>query len=76
MNCSRVEEEQNMMAYQFHRGIFYRVYKDVEPGTEFLVWYGIFILMLYTPSGDNFSEKNSEKSWNTSTNTLKKKRKK
>ena len=40
VNCSRVEEEQNMVAYQFHGHIFYRVYKDVAPGTEFLVWYG------------------------------------
>ena len=29
-----------MVAYQFHGHIFYRVYKDVAPGTEFLVWYG------------------------------------
>ena len=29
-----------MIAYQFHGKIFYRVYKDVEAGTEFLVWYG------------------------------------
>ena len=40
VNCSRNEEEQNMIAYQFHGKIFYRVYKDVEAGTEFLVWYG------------------------------------
>ena len=40
VNCSRVEEEQNMVAYQFHGHIFYRVYKVVKPGTEFLVWYG------------------------------------
>ena len=40
VNCSRFEEEQNMVAYQFHGHIFYRVYKDVAPGTEFLVWYG------------------------------------
>ena len=40
VNCSRVEEEQNMVAYQFHGKIFYWVYKEVEAGTEFLVWYG------------------------------------
>ena len=40
VNCSRVEEEQNMIAYQFQGNIFYRVYKQVEAGTEFLVWYG------------------------------------
>ena len=40
VNCSRAEEEQNMIAYQFHGKIFYRIYKDVESGTELLVWYG------------------------------------
>jgi uncharacterized Zn-finger protein len=40
VNCARVEEEQNMVAYQFHGKIFYRVYKEVEAGSEFLVWYG------------------------------------
>ena len=40
VNCSRVEEEQNMVALQFHGKIWYRTYKDVEPGTELLVWYG------------------------------------
>ena len=40
INCSRIEEEQNMIAVQYHGGIYYRVYKDVHPGKEFLVWYG------------------------------------
>ena len=40
VNCSRNEEEQNMIAFQYYGSIYYRVYKDVEPGTEFLVWYG------------------------------------
>ncbi len=40
INCSRIEEEQNMIALQFHGSIYYRVYKDVAPGKELLVWYG------------------------------------
>ena len=40
VNCSRVEEEQNMVAYQFHGHIYYRAYKDIAPGIELLVWYG------------------------------------
>ena len=40
IKCSRIEEEQNMIAVQYHGGIYYRVYKDISPGTECLVWYG------------------------------------
>ena len=40
VNCSRVEQEQNMIALQFHGKIWYRTYKDVEVGVELLVWYG------------------------------------
>ena len=40
VNCSRVEQEQNMIALQFHGKIWYRTYKDVEAGVELLVWYG------------------------------------
>ena len=40
INCSRIEEEQNMIALQYHGAIYYRVYKDVAPGKELLVWYG------------------------------------
>ena len=40
VNCSRAEEEQNMITYQFQGKIFYRVYKEVNVGAEFLVWYG------------------------------------
>ena len=40
INCSRIEEEQNIIALQYHGAIYYRVYKDVAPGKELLVWYG------------------------------------
>ena len=40
VNCSRVEDEQNLVAYQYRGEIFYRAYKDIQPGTELLVWYG------------------------------------
>jgi len=40
INCSRVEFEQNLVAFQFYREIYYRTYKPVEIGDELLVWYG------------------------------------
>jgi len=40
INCSRVEVEQNLVAYQYHRHIYYRTYKPMEAGDELLVWYG------------------------------------
>jgi hypothetical protein len=40
INCARSEEEQNLVAYQYHGDIFYRVYKEIVPGGELLVWYG------------------------------------
>ena len=40
VNCSRVEEEQNLIAYQYRGEIYYRAYKDIQAGAELLVWYG------------------------------------
>ncbi|KAJ7382259.1 Histone-lysine N-methyltransferase prdm9 [Desmophyllum pertusum] len=40
VNCSRCEDEQNLVAYQFRGEIYYRTYKSVNPGKELLVWYG------------------------------------
>ena len=40
VNCSRAEDEQNMIALQFHGKIWYRTYKDIKVGEELLVWYG------------------------------------
>ena len=41
INCSRIEEEQNLVAFQYHGEIYYRVYKNINPGAECLVWYGV-----------------------------------
>lgn len=40
VNCSRCEDEQNLVAHQFRGEIYYRTYKYVNPGEELLVWYG------------------------------------
>ena len=40
VNCSRSENEENLVAFQYHGKIYYRVYKDILPGSELLVWYG------------------------------------
>ncbi|XP_023564448.1 histone-lysine N-methyltransferase PRDM9 [Octodon degus] len=40
VNCARIEEEQNLVAIQYHGQIFYRTCKAIKPGTELLVWYG------------------------------------
>lgn len=40
VNCARCEKEQNMIAYQYHGEIYYRVYKEIEADDELLVWYG------------------------------------
>ncbi|XP_065050970.1 zinc finger protein 678-like isoform X2 [Rhopilema esculentum] len=40
INCARTESEQNLVAYQYHNDIYYRVYKNVCIGDELLVWYG------------------------------------
>ena len=40
VNCSRCEDEQNLVAFQFRGNIYYRTYKPIPPGNELLVWYG------------------------------------
>ena len=40
VNCARDEEEQNLLAFQYHGDVYYRVYKEIEAGAELLVWYG------------------------------------
>ena len=32
INCARVDSEQNIMAFQYHQLIYYRVFKDIQPG--------------------------------------------
>ncbi|XP_063239015.1 histone-lysine N-methyltransferase PRDM9-like [Bacillus rossius redtenbacheri] len=40
VNCARYEEEQNLIAFQYKKQIYYRTFKDVPTHTELLVWYG------------------------------------
>ena len=40
INCPRTEDEQNLIAFQYQGEIYYRVFQDILPGTELLVWYG------------------------------------
>ncbi|XP_043738784.1 probable histone-lysine N-methyltransferase PRDM7 [Cervus elaphus] len=40
VNCARDNEEQNLVAFQYHGQIFYRTCQVVRPGCELLVWYG------------------------------------
>ncbi|OWK12112.1 hypothetical protein Celaphus_00003517 [Cervus elaphus hippelaphus] len=39
VNCAQDNEEQNLVAFQYHRQIFYRTCWVVKPGCELLVWY-------------------------------------
>ncbi|XP_021513083.2 histone-lysine N-methyltransferase PRDM9 [Meriones unguiculatus] len=40
VNCARNDDEQNLVAFQYHRQIFYRTCRVIRPGCELLVWYG------------------------------------
>ncbi|KAH9500327.1 Histone-lysine N-methyltransferase prdm9 [Bulinus truncatus] len=40
VNCARCEDEQCVTAYQHKGQIYYRAHKDIQPGTEILVYYG------------------------------------
>uniref|UniRef100_A0A670ZY23 PR/SET domain 7 n=1 Tax=Pseudonaja textilis TaxID=8673 RepID=A0A670ZY23_PSETE len=40
VNCARNEEEQNLVAFQYHGEIYYRTCKEIKPHSELLVWYG------------------------------------
>ncbi|KAM5291618.1 histone-lysine N-methyltransferase PRDM7-like [Glossophaga mutica] len=40
VNCARDDEEQNLVAFQYHRQIFYRTCQVIRPGCELLVWHG------------------------------------
>ncbi|XP_053524776.1 histone-lysine N-methyltransferase PRDM9-like [Artibeus jamaicensis] len=40
VNCARHDEEQNLVAFQYHGRIFYRTCRVIRPGCELLVWYG------------------------------------
>ncbi|XP_066120961.1 histone-lysine N-methyltransferase PRDM7-like [Saccopteryx bilineata] len=40
VNCARDDEEQNLVAIQYRRQIFYRTCQVIKPYCELLVWYG------------------------------------
>ncbi|KAI5276852.1 Histone-Lysine N-Methyltransferase Prdm9 [Manis pentadactyla] len=40
VNCARDDDEQNLVAFQYHSQIFYRTCQVIRPGCELLVWYG------------------------------------
>ncbi|XP_058515267.1 LOW QUALITY PROTEIN: histone-lysine N-methyltransferase PRDM7-like [Ochotona princeps] len=40
VNCARNDEEQNLVAFQYHRQIFYHTCQVIKPGCELLIWYG------------------------------------
>ncbi|XP_053522946.1 histone-lysine N-methyltransferase PRDM9-like [Artibeus jamaicensis] len=40
VNCAQDDEEQNLVAFQYHGQIFYRTCRVVRPGCELLVWFG------------------------------------
>ncbi|XP_053368491.1 histone-lysine N-methyltransferase PRDM9-like [Clarias gariepinus] len=39
VNCSCDNKEQNLVAFQYHGGIFYRCCRPIRQGQELLVWY-------------------------------------
>ncbi|XP_052786373.1 histone-lysine N-methyltransferase PRDM9-like [Mya arenaria] len=40
VNCANTEDQQNLVAFQYQGGIYYRSFKTIIPGIELLVWYG------------------------------------
>ena len=42
VNCARYDEEQNLEAFQCGGNIYYCTSRDINPGTELLIWYGEF----------------------------------
>ncbi|ELU09398.1 hypothetical protein CAPTEDRAFT_75757, partial [Capitella teleta] len=40
VNCARHCEEQNVLAFQYQKKIYYRTLRDIPVGEEILVWYG------------------------------------
>ena len=40
VNCACREEDQNLLAFQFHGQIYYRTIENISAHSELLVWYG------------------------------------
>ncbi|XP_065888894.1 histone-lysine N-methyltransferase set-17-like [Dysidea avara] len=45
INCARHEEEQNLLSFQYQGNIYCYTIKDILPGTELLVWYGVLYVI-------------------------------
>ncbi|XP_060740871.1 uncharacterized protein LOC132855719 isoform X1 [Tachysurus vachellii] len=39
VNCARNDEEQNLVVFQYQRGIMYRCCRPIKPGQELSLWY-------------------------------------
>ncbi|KAK3746879.1 hypothetical protein QZH41_009205, partial [Actinostola sp. cb2023] len=39
IRCARYKDEQNTSVMQYFGNIYYRVFKEIPPGSEILVWY-------------------------------------
>ncbi|XP_062860730.1 histone-lysine N-methyltransferase PRDM9-like [Trichomycterus rosablanca] len=39
VNCARNDDEQNLTAFQYRGGIYFRCCQSISPGQELLVWY-------------------------------------
>ena len=40
VNCAMSDTDQNLVAFQYMGGIYYRSFRPILPGQELLVWYG------------------------------------
>ena len=39
IQCARSKDEQNLFAFQYKDNVYYRSFRDIAVGEEFLVWY-------------------------------------
>uniref|UniRef100_A0A8D2JJG8 PR/SET domain 9 n=1 Tax=Sciurus vulgaris TaxID=55149 RepID=A0A8D2JJG8_SCIVU len=64
VNCARDDEEQNLVAFQYHRQIFYRTCRVVRPGCELLVWTGTSTARSWASSGAAGGRRSSQQGKN------------
>ncbi|KAM5155747.1 LOW QUALITY PROTEIN: histone-lysine N-methyltransferase PRDM7-like [Callospermophilus lateralis] len=70
VNCARDDEEQNLVAFQYHRQIFYRTCRVIRPGCELLVWYGDEYGQDWASSGAASGRKSSQQGENQSRRSI------
>ncbi|KAM9486124.1 histone-lysine N-methyltransferase PRDM9-like isoform 1-T2 [Clarias gariepinus] len=68
VNCTRNDEKQNLVAFQYQGGILYRCCRSINPGQELLVWYEVEYAKELSPAFDYLWNKKS--STNELNNTL------